>query len=112
MCLSAAFQTHFIHVPDAFNQVGLTGDIYINENGDREADYTLNDLDAESGVMQPVASFFGARRLYEKLEGMEIQWPNRDGPPPDVPHCGFLGDHPRCLPEGQFGFTFSCKNPY
>lgn len=25
--------------------IGLTGDITINENGDREADYTLNDLD-------------------------------------------------------------------
>lgn len=80
--------------------------MFINENGDREADYTLNDLDVESGIMQPIATFFGVRRTYEKLEGMEIQWPARDGPPPDIPYCGFMGDHPRCLPAGMLNFFF------
>ncbi|XP_022253444.1 atrial natriuretic peptide receptor 1-like, partial [Limulus polyphemus] len=31
---------------------GLTGDIYINENGDREADYTLSDMDPKTGEMR------------------------------------------------------------
>ena len=82
------------------NQVGLTGDVFINENGDREADYTLNDLDVETGLMQPVATFYGSRRLYEKMKDIEVHWPNRGVAPPDVPYCGFMGDHPRCLPEG------------
>lgn len=30
---------------------GLTGEIFINENGDREADFTLDDMDPETGVM-------------------------------------------------------------
>lgn len=33
----------------------------ISANGDREADYTLNDLDPDTGVMRPVATYFGAK---------------------------------------------------
>lgn len=42
----------------------MTGEITINENGDREADYTLNDLDPETGIM--VVSF--ARVFSSKFE--------------------------------------------
>ncbi|CAN7939316.1 unnamed protein product, partial [Ixodes hexagonus] len=76
---------------------GLTGDITINENGDREADYTLNDLDPETGIMVPVATFFGLRKAFEYLKNSDIHWPGgRTSPPPDVPECGFQGDALHC----------------
>lgn len=37
--------------------VGLTGDITINENGDREADYTLNDLDPTGNMTVSLYAF-------------------------------------------------------
>ena len=85
--------------------VGLTGDIYINENGDREADYQLSDLDPETGIMRPVAMYYGTKRSYEKIQGVEISWPGkRQGPPPDVPYCGFTGNAPHCIVKGKFKF--------
>ncbi|KAF8795122.1 Atrial natriuretic peptide receptor 1 like protein [Argiope bruennichi] len=80
------------------NKLRLTGDISINENGDREADYTLNDMDPETGVMIPIATFFGSRQIYEKLDDREIHWPGNVGPPLDMPVCGFTGDSPDCMP--------------
>ncbi|KAL3253720.1 hypothetical protein MRX96_054499 [Rhipicephalus microplus] len=78
-------------------RAGLTGDISINENGDREADYTLNDLDPDTGVMVPVGTYFGATQEFEYVMGTEIHWPgSRNGPPLDVPECGFQGDEPQC----------------
>ncbi|KAH9493958.1 Nitrogen permease regulator 2 [Dermatophagoides farinae] len=83
--------------PDA-----LTGDILINQNGDREVDYTLNDLDPETGTMRPVATYFGARRIFDKFAGVEIHWPKEYGPAPDVPDCGFTGDAPHCIKHEGF----------
>ena len=80
---------------------GLTGDILMNENGDREVDYTLNDLDPETGTMRPVATYFGSRRIMDKFPGVEIHWPKNKGPPPNVPDCGFMGEAPHCLPKGM-----------
>ena len=81
---------------------GLTGDVYINQWGDREPDYTVNDLDVETGIMQPVGAYYGTRQVFEKVEGTEIQWPGRDNAPPDVPNCGFMGEAVHCLPEEGF----------
>ncbi|XP_013785353.1 atrial natriuretic peptide receptor 1-like, partial [Limulus polyphemus] len=82
---------------------GLTGDIYINSNGDREADYTLNDLDPSTGEMRPVATYFGAKQMFEKIPGVKIHWPGGwTGPPPDVPRCGFTGDSAQCKQEEPF----------
>ncbi|GFV90471.1 atrial natriuretic peptide receptor 1 [Trichonephila clavipes] len=86
--------------------MGLTGDITINENGDREADYTLNDMDPETGIMVPIATFFGSRRIYDKRADIEINWPGKNGPPPDIPPCGFTGDAPECISIGG-KFVFS-----
>jgi hypothetical protein len=33
-------------------KVGITGEILVNSNGDRETDYTLDDLDPETGNVQ------------------------------------------------------------
>ncbi|KAI1291124.1 Atrial natriuretic peptide receptor 1 [Halotydeus destructor] len=82
---------------------GLTGDISVNENGDREADYTPNDLDPETGVMTPIATYYGSKRSYEKHAGLEIWWPSgASGPPPDVPLCGFSGESVSCRPPEPF----------
>ncbi|XP_035221552.1 atrial natriuretic peptide receptor 1-like [Stegodyphus dumicola] len=82
--------------------IRLTGDIVINENGDREADYTLNDMDPYTGIMVPVATYFGARKVYDKIENAEINWPGKHGPPLDIPVCGFAGNAPECLPRTEF----------
>ncbi|GIY96308.1 atrial natriuretic peptide receptor 3 [Caerostris extrusa] len=74
----------------------ITEDIRINENGDREADYTLNDMDPDTAN----CNFFGSRQLYDKSENREINWAGNIGPPLDVPHCGFTGNAPECLPTG------------
>ncbi|OTF80601.1 hypothetical protein BLA29_013942, partial [Euroglyphus maynei] len=49
--------------------------------------------------MMPVATYFGARRLFDKHSGVEIHWPKDLGPPPDVPDCGFTGDAPHCIKQ-------------
>ncbi|XP_013778365.1 atrial natriuretic peptide receptor 1-like [Limulus polyphemus] len=80
---------------------GITGDIIINANGDRETDYTLNELDEKSGEMKPVAIYFGFTEKFQLLDGAKIHWPGgRTSPPPDVPSCGFLGDEPMCHSKG------------
>lgn len=85
-----------------FNSIGsLTGDIFINENGDREADYTLNDLDPESGVMIPVATYFGSDRKYEKNTGVDVHWPSEV--PLDIPVCGYDGLAAVCQPNSNRG---------
>ena len=105
-------------------KVGLTGDITLNDNGDREVsvlvfkqvkislkvvftfqlDYTLNDFNPENNLMRPVASYYGIRRVMERLPNVEIYWPKDFGPPADIPHCGFMGDAPHCLPKGNCCF--------
>ena len=81
-------------------QAGLTGDITINENGDREADYTLNDMDPETGFMVPVATYYGARRAFEETSGSAITWSSKTNEAPkDVPRCGFQGE--ACRPAGE-----------
>ena len=83
---------------NTFTELGLTGDIVINENGDREADYSLNDFDHETGLMVPIGIYFGSLRTFKKLHGMEIQWPgSKNVPPSDVPHCGFTGEDEKCI---------------
>ena len=86
-----------------FDSIGsLTGDILINDNGDREADYTLNDLDPEAGIMIPVATYYGADRKYEKNSGIEVHWPGGI-PPPDIPLCGYQGEALHCQPDTNRG---------
>lgn len=62
----------------------------------------MNDLDVETGIMQPVGAYYGTKQIFEKVEGVEIQWPGRDSAPPDVPYCGFNNDAVHCQPEEGF----------
>ena len=36
---------------------GITGNVSINDNGDRDADYALLDMDPETGIFQVVIYF-------------------------------------------------------
>nr|XP_027201054.1 atrial natriuretic peptide receptor 1-like isoform X2 [Dermatophagoides pteronyssinus] len=76
-------------------QNGLTGEIFLNENGDRELDYTLNDFDSETGMMRPVMTFYGRKQLIKRVDGIRIRWPNDSIAPSDFPFCGFddLAEH-------------------
>src|SRR6218665_769847 len=77
---------------------GKTGDIVLNENGDLEVDYILQDFNPETGLMESVLTYYGSKRVVEKNSGFEIQWPN-GVPPVDVPYCGFNGEAKHCLHE-------------
>lgn len=75
----------------------MTGNIVINDNGDREADYTLDDFDPDTGLMRPVATYYGSLRSYVRIPGVEILWPGGKAEAPiDVPLCGFTGNDIRC----------------
>lgn len=79
------------------SHAAMSGDLVINSNGDREADYMLTDLDPESGSMVSVAIYEGAKRSYRKSSNVEIRWPGPDNSPPaDRPRCGFQGEDAIC----------------
>ncbi|XP_066996048.1 atrial natriuretic peptide receptor 1 [Anabrus simplex] len=76
---------------------GITGNVRIDDNGDRDADYSVLDLDPVTGRFEVVAHYCGVDRHYSPVPGKKIHWPGgKDGPPPDVPPCGFMGNHPDC----------------
>lgn len=121
--------------------------VRIDDNGDRDADYSLLDLDPVTGRFEVVSHYYGATRwvrytfvpnvpltitvritliestwlhrllvsvsnkrewnvcaLYEWTftnSSTDIHWPgSHDGPPADVPECGFLGNNPECQGNG------------
>ncbi|CAG5131906.1 unnamed protein product, partial [Candidula unifasciata] len=80
---------------------GITGNVSIDANGDRNADYSLLDLNPKTGRFEVVANYFGNERYYRRVEGKEIHWAGgRQGPPPDTPKCGFDGS--KCPPDEPF----------
>ncbi|XP_014488988.1 PREDICTED: atrial natriuretic peptide receptor 1-like [Dinoponera quadriceps] len=71
---------------------GITGDVNIDENGDRIADYSLLDMDPETSKFEIVANYYGANKTLEYIPGKQIHWAGgRLEPPPDTPTCGFDG---------------------
>ncbi|RUS77778.1 hypothetical protein EGW08_014463, partial [Elysia chlorotica] len=78
---------------------GITGNVSIDENGDRNADYSLLDMDPATGEFKVVADYYGTTKEYKEIG--KINWPGgRDGPPPDTPTCGFDGS--KCPPDEPF----------
>ncbi|XP_002006469.3 atrial natriuretic peptide receptor 1 isoform X2 [Drosophila mojavensis] len=76
---------------------GITGHVRIDDNGDRDADYSILDLDPINGKFSVVAHYYGLHRKYAAAHGKKIHWPGgREEPPPDIPPCGFLGNAPDC----------------
>ncbi|GFY64120.1 receptor-type guanylate cyclase gcy-28, partial [Trichonephila inaurata madagascariensis] len=71
---------------------GITGNVSINEKGDRFVDYSLLDMDPETGIYEVVANYYGVSQQFVDIIGKHIHWAgNRGGPPSDVPVCGFDG---------------------
>ncbi|XP_068778711.1 atrial natriuretic peptide receptor 1 isoform X1 [Struthio camelus] len=74
---------------------GVTGFLKIDENGDRESDYSLWDMDPARGDFQIVANYNGTTKKIHMVPGREILWPGHVVPP-DVPPCGFDNSNPLC----------------
>ncbi|KAH9398614.1 hypothetical protein TYRP_018858 [Tyrophagus putrescentiae] len=69
--------------------LGISGNVTLDEDGDRIADYALLDqTDPKSGLFEVVLRYYGATKKYESIQ--EIHWPNGK-PPIDRPECGFDG---------------------
>ncbi|XP_075215398.1 atrial natriuretic peptide receptor 1 [Lycorma delicatula] len=76
---------------------GITGHVRIDENGERDADYAVLDLDPITGRFEVIAHYYGMRRIYSPVPGKRIHWPGgKNGPPADVPPCGFMANDPSC----------------
>lgn len=81
---------------------GITGHVRIDDNGDRDADYSVLDLDPITGRFEVVAHYYGLSRNYTPVKDKTIHWPgSREGPPPDIPPCGFMGNDPACHSNGN-----------
>ncbi|KYN34878.1 Atrial natriuretic peptide receptor 1 [Trachymyrmex septentrionalis] len=88
------------------NFMGITGHVRIDDNGDRDADYSILDLDPITGRFEVVAHYLGLNREYSPMTGKKIHWPGgREGPPLDIPECGFLGNDPDCTSRRE-AYTF------
>ncbi|XP_059472836.1 atrial natriuretic peptide receptor 1 isoform X3 [Neocloeon triangulifer] len=72
------------------NFPGITGQVRIDENGDRDADYSLYDFNPKLGKFEEVGNHTGINKTFKPRFGRSIHWPNGK-PPPDEPECGFLG---------------------
>jgi atrial natriuretic peptide receptor A len=87
---------------------GVTGHVRIDDNGDRDADYSVLDLDPITGRFEVVAHYYGLYRNYTPVKDKTIHWPgSREGPPPDIPPCGFMGNDPACHSNGKYN-VISC----
>ncbi|EEB15295.1 Guanylate cyclase 32E precursor, putative [Pediculus humanus corporis] len=79
---------------------GITGDVHIDGNGDRFADYSLLDMNPETNRFEIVANYIGATRTLQTVKGKKIHWAaDREHPPPDTPKCGFDGSLCQTMPE-------------
>ncbi|XP_060676614.1 atrial natriuretic peptide receptor 1-like [Hemiscyllium ocellatum] len=82
---------------------GVTGFLKMDENGDRENDYSLWDMtDPELGTFQVVSQYNGTLKKIIPVSGVAIHWPG-NGVPKDVPWCGFDNENIACR-RGR-GFT-------
>ncbi|XP_069679503.1 atrial natriuretic peptide receptor 1-like isoform X3 [Periplaneta americana] len=83
---------------------GLAGQVNIDNNGDRIADYSLLDMDPETSTFRTVANYIGASRTLEYVKDTKIYWAGgRINPPPDTPKCGF--DNSLCPDDSLPGYA-------
>nr|XP_042913606.1 atrial natriuretic peptide receptor 1 [Parasteatoda tepidariorum] len=74
---------------------GITGKVTIDENGDRDADYSILDMNPLTGVFEVVANYIGTEKQVVDEPGKTIHWAGgRKNPPLDNPPCGF--DNSKC----------------
>lgn len=68
---------------------GITGNVTIDKNGDRISDYSLLDMDPDTGYFRIVANYYNRSGL-KYVQGESIHWAgDRKEPPFDKPICGF-----------------------
>ncbi|KAG1681094.1 Receptor-type guanylate cyclase gcy-28 [Nymphon striatum] len=80
---------------------GITGNVSINENGDRYVDYSLLDMNPETGIFEAVANYYGVTKQFIDVPGKRIHWAGgRLTAPPDTPPCGF--DNSKCPDDDSF----------
>ncbi|XP_039759868.1 atrial natriuretic peptide receptor 1 isoform X3 [Pararge aegeria] len=71
---------------------GITGEVIINENGDRVASYSLLDMNPTTSKFEVVATYVAANSSLQFVENRPIHWAGgRSTHPPDTPTCGFDG---------------------
>nr|CAH8827565.1 unnamed protein product [Trichobilharzia regenti] len=71
---------------------GVTGVVRIDANGDRNADYSLLDMNPITGDFEVVVNYFGNDKSMSPVSGKTIDWINAENkPPPHTPPCGFDG---------------------
>ncbi|XP_052788742.1 atrial natriuretic peptide receptor 1-like [Mya arenaria] len=71
---------------------GIGGPVFVNENGDRDTDFTLLDLDPITGKFRGVAQYLGWTHTFEIIKDVIVHWPGRITAPPNKPKCGFTGE--------------------
>lgn len=100
--------TRITHLMWNRNFKGITGNVTIDANGDRISDYSLLDMNPDTGYFEIVAHFFNKSGL-EYVEGKSIHWAGgRTQPPPDKPACGF--DNSLCPDNCNcFLFLYPCS---
>ncbi|XP_023227111.1 atrial natriuretic peptide receptor 1-like [Centruroides sculpturatus] len=83
---------------------GITGNINIDENGDRIMDYSLLDMNPVTAEFEVVANYYGSNQQVIDVVGKNVHWPGgRKDPPPDVPPCDFDGS--KCLDDSLSQYT-------
>ncbi|XP_055347992.1 atrial natriuretic peptide receptor 1-like [Paramacrobiotus metropolitanus] len=66
---------------------------FINENGMRMNDAVYQRLNVDSGVLEDTWLYdFASSVLREVSPKLAHTWKSKDGPPPDVPQCGYRND--------------------
>ncbi|XP_066273633.1 atrial natriuretic peptide receptor 1-like [Branchiostoma lanceolatum] len=85
---------------------GISGNVSIDGNGDRENDFSLLDMvDPATGRFEIVANYHhdpGNQQEFEDVSGVHIHWPGGTVPAGE-PFCGFLNDNPACQPDDRLG---------
>ncbi|KAL5007127.1 hypothetical protein ScPMuIL_015933 [Solemya velum] len=82
---------------------GVTGDVHIDETGDRKTSFAILDMDPSSGEFYEVAHYNGDMGKYVAAEGKYIHWAGgRTTAPPNKPVCGFTGEDHLCHVEDTF----------
>ncbi|XP_050022436.1 atrial natriuretic peptide receptor 1 isoform X2 [Alexandromys fortis] len=74
---------------------GVTGYLKIDSNGDRETDFSLWDMDPETGTFRVVLNYNGTSQELMAVSDRKLYWP-LGYPPPDIPKCGFDNEDPAC----------------
>uniref|UniRef100_A0A2K5PZD0 guanylate cyclase n=1 Tax=Cebus imitator TaxID=2715852 RepID=A0A2K5PZD0_CEBIM len=74
---------------------GVTGHLKIDSSGDRETDFSLWDMDPETGAFRVVLNYNGTSKELVAVSGRKLNWP-LGYPPPDIPKCGFDNEDPAC----------------